>query len=134
MKGSSIKDLFKEASYHSEMKLSEDIWRTISKKNERLIKIMSWVYLSSSILSLTGFIFIVRDLIVKLPQTGFYEYMSLLASDGKYIGTYWKEFMLSVTESLPVTNITLSLLLVFVLLFSIRKIILRKYKGSFLIA
>ena len=95
---------------------------------------MSWVYLSSGVFFLTGFIFIVKDLMVKLSQTGFYEYMSLLSSDGKYISTYWKEFTLSVTESLPMTNITVSLLLVFILFVSIRKIVLQKYKGSFLIA
>ncbi len=124
MDGKRLQELFKNASYHGEMKLSADIWRTISLKEEKRKKISYFKYIGVLVLSLSGFVFVVRDVLTGLSQSGFYEYMSLARESGAFTA-YWKEFILSIAESLPLTSITVSLLLLFVLAFSMRRLVLR---------
>lgn len=42
-------------------------------------------------------------------QTGFYDYLSLIISDGSVITTYWKEFAFLLVESLPLIGLILLL-------------------------
>lgn len=42
-------------------------------------------------------------------QTGFYEYLSLIFSDGSILTTYWKEFAFSLVESLPLLGLIILL-------------------------
>jgi hypothetical protein len=60
--------------------------------------------------------------VTEFYQSGFYQYSSLLLSDGGSIFPYWKEFTLTLAESAPLLGITLSLTLVFVLLGSLQSV------------
>lgn len=60
-------------------------------------------------------------------QSGFYQYSSLLFSDGGSILPYWKEFTITLAESAPLLGITLSLALVFVLLGSLQSVFKNMY-------
>ncbi|MBU6431075.1 MAG: hypothetical protein KGJ58_02540 [Patescibacteria group bacterium] len=51
-------------------------------------------------------------------QSGFYEYFSFLLSDSGYVLSSWKEFSVSLAESLPLTSITIFLAAVFAFLVS----------------
>lgn len=53
-------------------------------------------------------------------QSGFYQYSSLLLSDGGSILPYWREFTITLAESAPLLGITLSLGLIFVLFASLQ--------------
>lgn len=53
-------------------------------------------------------------------QSGSYEYLSLVFSDGTALLPYWKEFLLTLAESLPVFEIAVVLGVVYVLLESIK--------------
>ncbi len=53
-------------------------------------------------------------------QSGFYEYLSLLLSDSGYILASWKEFSISLVESMPLVEITISLATTFAFLVSIK--------------
>jgi hypothetical protein len=55
-------------------------------------------------------------------QSGFYQYSSLLFSDGGSMLPFWKEFTITLAESAPLLGITLSLALVFVLLGSLQSV------------
>ncbi len=55
-----------------------------------------------------------------LSQSGFYEYASLATSDSGAVLAYWKEFALSLIEVLPLPAITIALVAVGVLLYSVR--------------
>lgn len=55
-------------------------------------------------------------------QSGFYQYASLLFFDGGSVLPYWKEFSLTIVESFPLMEITLSLSLVLVLVWSLRTV------------
>ena len=68
----------------------------------------------------------------ELAQSGFYQYLSLLFSDGGVLlANSWREFALSLAESLPLMGITFVLAALFVLLGSIR-LIARDMKTAFL--
>lgn len=54
----------------------------------------------------------------EFSQSGFYEYLSLLFSDSGAVLASWREFTLSLIESLPITEIAIFLAAVFVFLVS----------------
>ncbi len=66
-------------------------------------------------------------------QSGFYNYFSLLFSDGLTLLTYWKEFSLSLAESFPLTEMVVFLSIMFILLISL-KLFIKNTKVAFLSA
>lgn len=70
-------------------------------------------------LSLASFILIIPAslyVISEFSRSGFYQYFSLLFSDGGLALIYWKEFSLSLAESVPVLAVTVILLALLVFL------------------
>ena len=59
----------------------------------------------------------------QLAQSGFSQYFSLIFSDGAIISIYWKEFMISLAESIPLLSVTAILVSVFALLVSLKSAI-----------
>ena len=56
----------------------------------------------------------------QLQTSGFLSYFSLLFTDGGTMLTYWREFLLSLAESLPLLQLTLIGLSLLVLFISLR--------------
>lgn len=54
-------------------------------------------------------------------QSGFYEYISLLISDGKYLASSWKEVSITILESAPIMGAALSLGTLIILTNAIRR-------------
>lgn len=121
----SLEDVFIQATYKPKEALSGSIWQVVCKKQRRRESRLLWSYLSLGIISLTTFVFIIKDISAQFTQSGFYEYASLLSSDSNILTSYWKEFTLSLTESLPLTSITLSLLLLCIMGISLRGVAYR---------
>jgi hypothetical protein len=63
-------------------------------------------------------------------QSGFSTYASLLSSDGSILFLYWKEFTLSIIESLPLMSMTIFLATIFALLLSL-KLTLQYLKSAY---
>jgi hypothetical protein len=59
--------------------------------------------------------------ITQLYASGFYDYFSLLFSDSSFALTYWREFSLSLVESLPALALLLVIPLVVALVWSLRR-------------
>lgn len=57
---------------------------------------------------------------MEFARSGFYEYASLLFSDGSALLPYWKEFSLLLAESLPLFGLILVFGLLFILLESLQ--------------
>ena len=110
-----IQKLFKQASYQPESRLSGDVLCFIESKSSRRIKLKRLVYLSASALSLSGSVISIVSLIDKLGRAGFYDYFSLAFSDSGVVASYWKEYILTIADSLPVVSIILSFSLLFIL-------------------
>lgn len=64
-------------------------------------------------------------------QSGSYQYLSLIFSDGGMLISYWKEFMLSIAESLPIISIAAFLSILFIMLGSL-KLAAQNIKTAFL--
>ena len=56
----------------------------------------------------------------EFSQTGIYQYLSLIFSDGSIVIASWKEFSLLLAESLPLVEITIFLATVFTFLISVK--------------
>lgn len=117
-----LQKLFKSVKYHPESRLSVDIWNLIESKDKKIIKMKIVGYFSISLLSLFGSIFSIKNLISESIRLGFYEYFSLIFSDSGFIAKYWKEYTLSLVDSLPILSLVLSFFLLFILSISVRRI------------
>lgn len=97
-------------------KLYRNIFAGIEIKRCRIIRIQ-FAFLGSAIF--TSFIALIpafQYTIQEFYQSGFYQYFSLIFSDGGTLILYWQEFVLSLAESLPLLGITAVLGIIFVLL------------------
>ena len=118
-----LQKLFKQAKYLPESRLSGDIWRVIDNIEKRNLKFKSWGYSFAGVFSLVFIVPVVRNLIEQFIQSCFYDYLSLVFSDLGSISLYWKEFMYSLIEAIPAVSLTITLLLSFVLLISLKRAI-----------
>ena len=116
-----LQKLFKNATYSPEGRLSGDIWNAIEYKNAQITKWKRFGYLGASVLSLFGSAFSIKSLIAEFSRLGFYDYLSLAFSDSGVIATYWKEYTLSLVDSLPIASLAVLFFLLFVLFISIRR-------------
>lgn len=116
-----LQKIFKQAKYHPEGRLSGDVWATIELRNAHIAKWKKYSYMSLSVLSLFGSVFSIKSLIARSTQLGFFEYLSLAFSDSGVIAKYWREYTLSLADSLPVASLAITLFLLFVLFVSIKR-------------
>ena len=79
---------------------------TYQKKIERIYRS---VFGLLSVGFLTGSIFAFINMVQAISQSGFGQYVSLVFSDGGVVLSYWKEFLFSLVESIPVTGVILCL-------------------------
>lgn len=114
--------LFKKAVYHPECRLSDDVCRAILAKRSKINRRNTFGYVLLGVLSLSGSVFSIKDLITESSRLGFYKYLSLIFSDSSVIATYWKEYILTLIDSLPVMSLVFSFALLFALFISLRKI------------
>lgn len=120
--------LLKQAYSYPESRLADDIWRVIELKSSRNLKIKSLLYSFIGVLSFGGFILVFISLKQKFASSGFFEYASIAFSSGSLFATYWKEYLLSLVDALPVASLGTSFFLLFSMLISIRKALLQ-YKN-----
>jgi len=65
-------------------------------------------------------------------QSGSYEYLSLIFSEGTALLPYWKEFLFTIAESLPIIEIATVLVVVFILLESVKMAVRNTPKAFYL--
>jgi len=126
-----LSKLFKQTYNHPESRLSDDIWYAIQAKQAKSLKIQSLVYGIIGVLSLGCFVFMIFYMKKQFALSGFFQYVSLIFSDGNLFASYWKEYLLSLADSLPVASLGASVFLLVSILVSIRKL-LKQYKNQLL--
>ena len=131
--GQNLHKLFKNAIHTPESRLSENIVNAILYKNAKITKVKTFGYLCLSILSLFGSIFSIKNLIEQSIKLGFFNYFSLAFSDSGIVAKYWKEYTLSLVDSLPIMSLIFSLFLIFILFISIRRAFYQ-FKSKLLVA
>lgn len=58
-----------------------------------------------------------------LAKSGFYDYASLLVSDSAFVFLNWKSLLFSLVDTVPITEIVVSLGLVSIFIYSLHKVI-----------
>jgi hypothetical protein len=114
--------LFKKIAFEPDLSLKDKIFETINLKKKRRARFGIFTYLGSSFAFLTGSIFSFQPLIKGLNSLGFFEYVSLVFSDGSALALIWKDYLLTLVDSLPVASLGLSMFLLFLLFVSIKKV------------
>lgn len=111
--------------------LSDNIWGAIKKKKNNACHLKIFIYLILGLFSMSGSVLSIDSLISKFSKLGFSDYFSLIFSDTGLLATYWREYMITLVESLPVASLVLSLALIFVFFVSIEKIT-SQFRGKLL--
>ncbi|MFA6392923.1 MAG: hypothetical protein WCW54_02475 [Candidatus Paceibacterota bacterium] len=126
-----LSKLLKQAKNYPKTGLPDDVWRAIQIKQTKSLKRESFIYSIVGILSLGGFVFVSLSLKKQFSTSGFFQYVSLIFSDGNLLATYWKEYLLTLTDSLPVASLGAFTFLLVSMLISLKKVIHQyKYKLS----
>lgn len=119
---SKLEEVIQKCTYKMDDDLPSLIWTKIKKREKKMAKIKLYAFSTISIFSVIGFIPMFKILLNNLAQSGFYEYLSIAFSDSNTIAMYWKEFIFSLTESLPVMSLAYTFMFVFIFFFSLRYI------------
>ncbi len=98
--------------------LQVSIMKQVKQEENRKIKNRFVFSVTLALASLGGIIESVLHLIQSSNQSGFFQYVSLIFSDSSVFFSYWKEFGLSLVESLPLVSTILLLAVVLVFLWS----------------
>ena len=125
---------FKKASYKPNPNLALNIWDEISLKSKRRAQLKFGAFSIIGFMSFLGLIPAFEALFNNLSRSGFYEYFSLIFSDGGTILSYWKEFLFSLVESLPTMSIALTLSLICICFFSLKYLVRQIDKGQLIFA
>ena len=91
--------------------LANSIMFKIDIKARQYAKVKTLGLSTVSALSIIASVPIISQIITSFTQSGFYNYLSIIFSDGDVAIVYWKEILLTLAESLPVFAI-ISLLIV----------------------
>lgn len=100
--------------------LQKNIILQIRKEEYRRAKNYLIASFATVVVSVVGVVFSIRYVLQGISEASFYRYMSLLFSDPDIVLSYWRQFMLSLVESLPFFAITLVLVATVAFMISIR--------------
>jgi hypothetical protein len=117
-----LNSLFKKVIFEPDLSLKDRIFETVNLKRKKRARLGTFAYLGSSFIFLAGSIFSFRFLIKGLNSLGFFEYVSLMFSDGSALASIWENYLLTLVDSLPVASLGLSVFLLFLLFLSIKKV------------
>jgi hypothetical protein len=104
---------------HLKQRILSNIKSEESKKAKIVLVFSSFGFVASFIAIFPAFIYLGRS----LYQSGFFQYLSAIFSDGGIVLTYWKDYISLIVESAPLFEILSVLVVMFVLLLSLRSTI-----------
>ena len=87
------------------LNLEDVIFKRIIKERRKSALVRFTLLGGTSLVSLLGLVKAGTLLWQSFIQTGFYEYTTLIFSDGSALASYWKEFAFSLIESLPLISL-----------------------------
>lgn len=117
-----LKELFKKIDINPSNFLLDNILSKIELERIRIKKINLFVYSFFGVLSLAGSVFSAKYLIKGLISLGFFDYISLIFSNGAILISTWREYLFATLETLPILGLASFSLLLFLLFLSVKKI------------
>jgi len=103
-----------------EKDISSGVLRRIQGYQQRIARIRLAVFGVGTAVFAVALVPVFINTVSAFESTGFYQYLSLVFLDGAAVLPYWKEFSLSLVESLPAFEISLLLAVVFAVLQSLK--------------
>ena len=79
------------------------------------------LHISSIVIALLAFIPVIKSFVNASSQSGFSTYLSLFSSDWSYALASWKDFGLSLVESMPIIETVLIVALILVIANALRR-------------
>ncbi|MFA6550004.1 MAG: hypothetical protein WCT36_01450 [Candidatus Gracilibacteria bacterium] len=100
--------------------LHRNIFMKIARAQKRSALIRFVLFGIATVASFIGIIPVFQNVAQRFYQSGFYHYASLIFSDFEIVLANWKEFGLSLLESLPIAEISIFLAVLLALLLSLK--------------
>jgi hypothetical protein len=110
-------------------RLYGNVLMRIGQEERRRAKMFLFLSAQIALSSAFGIVFSVQYMLQGFYQSSFHTYFSLLLSDPDIVSTYWKEFTLSLADTIPFIGITISLITIAMLLVSVRVFVNNMRKG-----
>jgi len=126
-----LAEIFKKAKYEPTPDLAFSILNKVVRE-KNIAKFKLWIGTFTGVASLVTLIPVFQMLLDDLAHSGFYDYFSLIFSDSGMMFSYWKEFTLSLAESLPMMSIIFTLSLIFIFLLSFRYVMKQIGRNQFI--
>ena len=114
---------FEAAASGAESRIADIVMQRIAARRLAKARTAAALYGSTTLLGIGLLIPAVSYTVSLAQQSGFTSYLSLLASDGTSIISYWKPFTLSVVESAPIIGSALVLAALLVAGYSLMKLV-----------
>ena len=100
--------------------LSTRILERVEMEKRRIARIRLAIFSFFSLGSCLAFVSVARYAGEEFVRSGFTDYFSLLFSDAGAVLPYWREFFLSLVESLPILLLATLCIMIFIFLGSLR--------------
>lgn len=110
--------------------LRNKVLLAIRKKEQKRARFFAFSSLIFIVPSVWALFIYTKSVFEALYSSGFSEYLSLIFSDTDIVFAYWREFSLSLVESIPFANIIIVLILAVLVAFSAR-VLARNIKNAF---
>lgn len=111
-------------------RLYGNILAKIEREKKRIARVKLAIFGMTALVFISTLIPVYKYTAQEFYSSGFFEYLSILFSDGSIAIIYWRETLLSLAESLPLISLTMMLSVVFVIMGSI-KLALKHIKSVF---
>lgn len=132
MENRNLYKVFKNAQYEPADSFSVQIWHNIQSKQANKSRDKFYLYTAIGVISFSGFVAMSLSIKGQFESSGFFEYVSLIFSDGSLVIAYWKEYLMSLANSVPIASLGALTFLLFSILVSAKKAI-QQYKSKLLI-
>jgi hypothetical protein len=107
--------------------LEKRVLSAITKNERQTARLKNWIFGGISTISFAFSSWAVIYLVKSVESSGLWQYLSLAFSENGTLLAFWKEFSLTLAESLPITSIVMFLITIGLFIWSITKITKKSY-------
>lgn len=116
--------------------LSTVLFRVHEEQRLSRLRRTFFVMCSMVVLSSVGIFLVMQAILESMSSSGFFRFLSLIASDGAALAPYWQEYAYSLLEALPTVSFIMLIALFVVFLRSLQGVLVdvKRVSHSFRIA
>ena len=124
-------EIFNSLVKNPDPSLYDKVIFAVNREERRVATIKASIFSVLSFVSVSGFLWSLKYLFESMSSSGFSQFLSLVFSDGFSVLKYAGDYILSMTDSLPVVALLVFLVLALVMVISVSYMIsgLRQVRG-----